>query len=142
MKKSLPATLSALILACVCANAEDRWTAAVEIPKERIDEAIASLSAKEPAGLRQPTLLAYKLALFLATNSFEIPTLGTSQTITAKFDGGEEQFERAVVTVEFMGYADDSLIGERFVVSLVYGQDETWGVTRIERSAYGRGDHL
>jgi hypothetical protein len=138
----LPALLSALIIACACANAQDRWTAAVEIPKERIDKAIAGLISKEPVSLRQPTLLAYKLALFLATDSFETPTLGTSQTITAEFAGGEEQFERAVVTVEFMGYADDSLIGERFVVRLAYGQDDIWGVTGIERSAYCRGDHL
>ena len=40
-----------------------------------------------------------------------------------------------------MGYADDSLTGERLVLRLVAGPDAEWRVAKIERSAYGRGDH-
>jgi len=44
--------------------------------------------------------------------------------------------------VEFTGYADDSLLGERFVMRLRRSaEDGVWKITAAERAAYGRGDH-
>lgn len=133
--------IAACLLGAPLAWAQDRWNPAGPVGIERIDRALAGLRDKEPGTLRQPTMLAYKSAVFLASGAVDTPTLGTSQSISAKFEGGEEPFERVEVTVEFMGYADDSLRGERFVIRLVPGQDGIWKVTKIERSAYGRGDH-
>ena len=91
--------------------------------------------------LRQPAILGYKTALFLANGSFETPTNGRVQSIKAEFEGGEETFQSATVTVEFMGYADDSLFGERFTLKLKVDAKGDWEVVSAERAAYGRGDH-
>ena len=141
MKPYVTTIIGVCLLGISPAKAEDSWKPANEVKIEKIDKALASLKDKEPATLRQPTILAYKTAVFLATGAIDTPTIGKTQSISAKFQGGEERFDRVVVTVEFMGYADDSLTGERFVISLLSGQDGVWKVTKIERSAYGRGDH-
>ena len=44
----------------------------------------------------------------------------------AKFGKGEEPYSKAVVTVEFLGYADDSLNGEQFILYLKVGKDGLW----------------
>ncbi|MCX6880827.1 MAG: hypothetical protein NTW21_44555 [Verrucomicrobia bacterium] len=141
MKSYVTTIIGACLLGISPAKAEDSWKPATEVKIEKIDKALASLKDKEPATLRQPTILAYKTAVFLATGAVDTPTIGKTQSICAKFQGGEEKFDRVVVTIEFMGYADDSLIGERFVIGLLAGQNGVWKVTKIERSAYGRGDH-
>lgn len=137
--------LSMIIVFCFLGSAaggeQGIWNPAEEIGREKIGAAIASIREYEPQALRQPTILAYRTAVFLATGSVDTPTVGAVQSVNSRFSGGEEIFDRAVTTVEFMGYADDSLYGERFVISLHSGEDGIWQVTGIERSAYGRGDH-
>lgn len=141
MKPYTITIIGVCLLGFSSAKAENSWKPANDVKIESIDKAVASLKDKEPATLRQPTILAYKTAAFLASGAVDTPTIGKAQSITAKFQGGDEIFDRVVVTVEFMGYADDSLAGERFVISLLAGKDGVWKVTKIERSAYGRGDH-
>ncbi len=138
-------SITSLIVLCLFgispAQAADHWTPASEINVGKIDKLLTGFGQKETSTLHQPTVLAYKVALFLASGSADTPTQGRQQSISAKLTGGEEQFDRVSVTVEFMGYADDSLIGERFVIQLDAGKDGIWKVKKIERSAYGRGDH-
>jgi hypothetical protein len=86
-------------------------------------------------------ILAYKTALYLATESMGTAIAGREQKILAKFGKGEEPYSEAVVTVEFLGYADDSLNGEQFILYLKVGKDGLWQVSKVERAAYGRGDH-
>jgi hypothetical protein len=45
------------------------------------------------------------------------------------------------VTVEFMGNADDCLLGECFTLVLKVDATGNWEVVCAERAAYGRGDH-
>jgi hypothetical protein len=140
MKPWITTILCVCLLRISAAQAEDSWKPAQEVKIANIDKAVAKLKAKEPGTLRQPTLLAYKTAVFLATGAVDTPTIGKTQNISAKFQGGEDKFDRVVVTVVFMGYADDSLTGERFVISLIASQDGRWKITKIERAAFGRGD--
>ncbi len=117
------------------------WTPMTEIAIETLEPMIARLQANSPSTLRQPTILAYQAALFLAMGSENKPTNGKRQRIDANFTGGEELFTRTEVIVDFMGYADDSLYGERFVVQMNVDQEGLWLVSQIKRSGFGRGDH-
>lgn len=99
----------------------------------------AARQGKEP-WVSQPAVLAFKSACFLAAGKLDTPTRGTRQTMQVEFSGGEEDFTSATVTVEFLGYADDSLAGERFSLELTRNNDGTWSVTAATRAAYGRGD--
>ncbi len=133
--------VAVLLLGSIPLPAQGVWKPAHEISIDKIDEVYEVLRDREPQTLRQPTILAYKTATFLATGSIDTPTIGRTQSISAQFEGGEQVFDRVIVTVKFMGYADDSLIGERFLISLAARQEGVWQVTGIDRSAYGRGDH-
>lgn len=144
MKNFFTTIFMSSLCACFCtmslAQAADVWKPAVEIKTATIEKTLVQLKDKEPTTLRQPTILAYKTALFLATGATDTATCGKSQSISAAFVGGEENFSSVVVTVEFMGYADDSLTGERFVIHLKMGEKQVWDITKITRSAFGRGD--
>jgi hypothetical protein len=113
--------------------------AAVDLTKAR--ERVSEAAGTDSTLLRQPLILAYKVALFLATGSMDTPPGGRNHRVSAEFGKGEEPYSSANVTVEFMGYADDSLTGERFTLFLETGKDGLWRVVRAERAAYGRGDH-
>jgi hypothetical protein len=145
MKPYLTTIIIGSICACLlgvsAAKEENHWKPGSEIQIGAIEKMLVSLKDKEPSTLLQPTMLAYKAALFLASGSTDTPVHGKLQNLSAKFSGGEEQFNRVDVTVEFMGYADDSLSGERFIFQLNANQAGVWKVTKIERAAYGRGDH-
>jgi hypothetical protein len=134
-------SLSIYILSLVDARAGDSWKPAAAIDLAQVQEKISDAAKKDKALLRQPMILAYKTALFLATGSMDTVTMGREQKVWAKFGKAEEPYSEAVVTVEFMGYADDSLTGERFILYLEVGKDDLWRVVKAERAAYGRGDH-
>jgi hypothetical protein len=137
---SLCLALTALFLGLAPCPAADQWKPAAAVKLDAIKEMIDGLKAKDPATLRQPTLLAYKTAVFLASGATDTPTIGTSQKIEAKYSGGEENFTQAIVTVEFTGYADDSLTGERFTLTMSSNEESEWTITKMERTALGRGD--
>ena len=125
-----------------CDAIENRhWTPEATVDSSRIEQAITQLQQTAPEALRQPVILAYRAALFLAAS----PEQGTSgaqiEQITAQFDGEQPPFKKAIMTVQFMGYADDSLHGEKFTLTLVPAADGTWQIPQVIRSAYGRGDH-
>jgi hypothetical protein len=121
--------------------AENSWKPAAVVDLAQVQEKISDAVKTDKTLLRQPLILAYKTALFLATGSMDTATKGREQKISAKFGKGEEPYSEAVVTVEFLGYADDSLTGERFTLYLEVGKDGLWRVIKAERAAYGRGDH-
>lgn len=142
MKFALLSILCATLVGVASANPKHFWKPAEKIAVERLEDAAEILIRVESPALRQPTVLGYKTAVFLATGSVDTPTRGRTQRIEVEFEGGEEAFDRAAVTVEFMGYADDSLLGERFVMRLRRSaEDGVWKITAAERAAYGRGDH-
>ncbi len=120
---------------------KDHWKPAKKIELTDAKKKMAERAEQDKLFLSQPTILAYKTALFLANGSFDTPTNGRVQSIEAKFEGGEETFQSVTVTVEFMGYADDSLFGERFTLKLKANDKGNWEVVHAERAAYGRGDH-
>jgi hypothetical protein len=115
-------------------------------PAKKVDltEAIQEISKRakiDPSFVKQPTILAYKTALFLSRRSFDEPTNGRIQSIKADFGPGEEQWEKATVSVEFMGYADDSTLGERYTFTMFVDSSGNWQISEAKREAYGRGDH-
>ena len=67
---------------------------------------------------------------------------GREQKVSVKFEKGEVPYTKAFAIVEFSGYTDDSLTGERFTLSLEVKKDGFWRVINGKRAAYGRGDHL
>lgn len=117
------------------------WTPAKLVDLEVVARKTKEQASKDPEFIKQPTTLAFKTALFLSEGSFEVPTNGKVQSIKAEYDGGDEVFDSATVTVEFMGYADDSLFGERFTLKLTVDDKDNWSVVEAKREAYGRGDH-
>ena len=117
------------------------WKPAANVDLAEVTKKTTERAKGDKLFVRQPTLLALRTALFLAGGSFDTPTRGTAQNIKAEFKGGEEIFKSAIITVEFMGYADDSLYGERFVLSLIVDEAGVWKVTKAKRAAFGRGDH-
>jgi hypothetical protein len=129
------------ILWLSAARAVDFWKPASVVDLAQAQEKISNAAKIDRTLLRQPMILAYKTALYLATGSMDTATRGGEQKVSAKFGQGEEPYSTAVVTVEFMGYADDSLTGERFTLYLEVGKDGFWRVIKAERAAYGRGDH-
>ena len=137
----LAISIAICILSVSTARAEYFWKPAAPIDLAQVQEKISDAEKKDKVLLCQPTMLAYKTALFLATGSMDTVTKGREQKVSAKFGKGEEPYSEAVVTVEFLGYADDSLTGERFTLYLVVGKDGLWRVIKAERAAYGRGDH-
>lgn len=145
MKKWMTVMVAGMVgvFAQVCMSGVDgaSWTSAKSIEVEKLAPFIQDMQATDSVTLQQPTTLAFKAALYLAGGSAKTPTRGTRQTVDAKYSGGEEHFTSAVVTVEFMGYADDSLSGERFVLHLDKSDKSVWVVKRVERTACGRGDH-
>lgn len=129
------------ILWMSAARAGDSWKPAAVVDLAKVQEKISDAAKIDKALLRQPMILAYKTVLFLATGSMDTATKGREQKVLAKFGKEEETYSEAAVTVEFMGYADDSLTGERFTIYLEVGKDGFWRVIKAERAAYGRGDH-
>lgn len=128
---ALPARVSAL---------EPAWHPPQRLELAALNKKVeAARQAKEP-WVSQPAVLAFKSACFLAAGKLDTPTRGTRQTMQVEFSGGEEEFTAATVTVEFLGYADDSLRGERFSLELTRNNDGTWSVSSVTRAAYGRGD--
>lgn len=123
------------------AKAEDFWKPATLVDLAQVQEEISVAAKIDKTLLHQPMILAYKTALYLATESMGTTIAGREQKILAKFGKGEEPYSEAVVTVEFLGYADDSLNGEQFILYLKVGKDGLWQVSKVERAAYGRGDH-
>ena len=134
-------SISICILSLSAARAGDSWKPAAAVDFAQAQGKISEAAKTDKALLRQPMILAYKTALFLATGSMDTATKGREQKVSAKFGKGEEVYSEAVVTVEFLGYADDSLTGERFILYLEVGKDGLWRVIKAERAAYGRGDH-
>ena len=129
------------ILSISTARAECFWKPAAPIDLAQVQKKILDAAKKDKVLLRQPMILSYKTALFLATGSMDTVTKGREQKVSAKFGKGEEPYSEALVTVEFLGYADDSLTGERFTLYLEVGKDGLWRVIKAERAAFGRGDH-
>ena len=123
------------------ARAGNSWKPAAIVDLAKVQEKISDAGKIDKTLLRQPMILAYESALFLATGSMDTATHGREQKVSAKFGKGEEPYSEAIVTVEFMGYADDSLTGERFTLYLEVGKDALWRVIKAERTACGRGDH-
>jgi hypothetical protein len=143
LRKTFRASLCCLTILAVPLQAADTWKPAAEIKVATIAPLLKQLRKEDPGSLKQPTILAYKTALFLASGSAATPTLGTSQKINATYSGGEESFDAATITVELLGYADDSLAGERFIIDLKLtksGATESWEIHKIQRAAFGRGD--
>lgn len=122
-------------------QAEDAWKPATAVDLTKVRDKIADAAKRDNALLRQPTILAYKTALVLASGSMDTAIWGREQKVSVKFGKGEEPYTEAFATVEFSGYADDSLTGERFTLSLEAGKDSLWRVINAKRAAYGRGDH-
>lgn len=123
------------------ARGENFWKPRATVDLTRVQEKTSEAAKKDRTLLRQPVILGYKTALYLATGSMDTAMKGREQKVSAKFGKGEEPFSEAVVTVEFMGYADDSLLGERFTLYLEVEKNGRWRVIKAERAAYGRGDH-
>jgi hypothetical protein len=129
------------ILWISAASAEHFWKPATVVDLAAVQDRLSEVTERDQQWLRQPFVLAYKIALFLATGSMDTATNGREQKVSATFGNGEQPYSTAAVTVEFMGYADDSLTGERFTLYLAAGREGVWRLTRAERAAYGRGDH-
>ena len=133
------------VVTCVlwpsAARAENFWKPPAVVDLAQVQGRLSDVAERDQELFRQPVVLAYKIALFLATGSMDTATKGREQKVSAKFGNGEEPYSTAIVTVEFMGYADDSLTGERFTLSLEVGREGVWRLTKAERAAYGRGDH-
>ena len=129
-----------LMLPTAPARAVDSWSPAAPVKLERIEKLVATLAEKEPQTLRQPAVLGYKAALFLATGAPDKLSNGRAQNIHVTYEGGEQTFTGAVVEVEFTGYADDSLLGERYEFHMTSAPGGVWNIDRIERAAYGRED--
>ncbi len=118
------------------------WKSAAKVNLEEVAEKTAEAAIADSVYVRQPTILALRTAYFLSFGSFDVPHLSMRETIRTQFEGPhEEVFDKATVTVELMGFADDSLFGERFSFKLQSDEKGTWTVVEAERAAYGRGDH-
>ena len=129
-----------LVLLTAPARAVDFWSPAAPVKLEKIEKLVATLAEKEPQTLRQPAVLGYKAALFLSTGAPDKLSNGRAQNIHVTYEGGEQTFTGAVVEVEFTGYADDSLQGERFEIHMASAPGGVWKIDKIERAAYGRED--
>jgi hypothetical protein len=129
------------ILRLSAARAVDFWKPAAVVGLAQAQEKISDAAKIDRTLLRQPMILAFKAALYLATGSMDTATKKREQKVSAIFGEGEEPYSTAVVTVEFMGYADDLLTGERFTLYLEVGKDRFWRVIKAERAACGRGAH-
>jgi len=116
------------------------WKPATRVDLTEVAAKSSERARTDPLFVKQPTILAYRTALFLAGGSFDEPTLGRTQSIKADFGPGEGPFDKGTVVVEFMGYADDSLIGERFTFTMNADQAGHWQIVEAKREAYGRGD--
>ena len=140
MKKSYMTVVLIIIAICMltmsATRADDSWKPAAAVDLTQVQCKIADAAKRNNALLRQPTILAYKTGLFLATGSMNTATWGREQKVSVKFGKGEEPYTEAFATVEFSGYADDSLTGERFTLSLEVGKDGLWRVINAKRAAY------
>ena len=129
-----------LLLLLSAARAVDFWSPAATVKLEKIEKLVTTLAEKEPQTLRQPAVFGYKTALFLSTGSPDTASNGHTQNIHITYEGGEQSFTGAVVEVEFTGYADDSLLGERYEFHMKLTPGGVWKIDKIERAAYGRED--
>ena len=139
----IPLLAPAILALCLTlpAPAQDMaWRTAKQLDLTAVEKLVATATKNQEPWVRQPSVLAFKAACFLATGNLNTGTLGKTQSLKTRFHGGEEDFTSATIAVEFKGYADDSKGGERFTLELKRNSDQSWSITQATRSVYGRAD--